>query len=100
MRHTRPGLPRFDATLTTANVHERAEQVAVPDFDWMSTPILAFVDALLHIDMNAPPPPRHHFHPSAPLPHPTGTPSAGAPQVDTAAHSAGHMLAGLTRIHR
>lgn len=93
MPYARPGLPRFDATLTTANVHERAEQVAVPDFDWMSTPILAFVDALLHIDMNAPLPPRHRR-----LPTPASTPLA--PPVDTAAHSAGHMLADLTRMHR
>ncbi|WP_433790945.1 hypothetical protein [Actinoplanes sp. CA-252034] len=97
MFRTRPGLPRFDATLTTANVHERAEQVAVPDFDWMSTPILAFVDALLHIDMNAPPPQRRRHFPAA-IPHPAGAPTP-AP-ADAAAHSAGHLLADLTRIHR
>ncbi|MEV4280308.1 hypothetical protein [Actinoplanes xinjiangensis] len=99
MIHDRPGLPRFDATLTTANVHERAEKVAVPDFDWMSTPVLAFVDALLHIDMNAPPPRRHHhFPPPTAVPHPAGAPTT--PPFDTAAHSAGHLLAGLTRMHR
>ncbi|MEU8664715.1 hypothetical protein [Actinoplanes philippinensis] len=99
MFRTRPGLPRFDATLTSANVHERAEQVAVPDFDWMSTPILAFVDALLHIDMNAPlPPRRHHFAPPIAIPHPAGAPTT--PPTDAAAHSAGHFLADLTRIHR
>jgi hypothetical protein len=99
MIRIRPGLPRFDATLTTANVHERAEQVAVPDFDWMSTPILAFVDAILHIDMNAPLPPRHRHVPfPAAVPHPAGVPTM--PPVDTAAHSAGHFLADLTRIHR
>jgi hypothetical protein len=99
MIRTRPGLPRFDATLTTANVHERAEQVAVPDFDWMTTPVLAFVDALLHIDMNAPLPRRHrHFPPPVAIPLPAGAPAT--PPIDTAAHSAGRLLADLTRIHR
>jgi hypothetical protein len=94
MTRTRPGLPRFDATLTTANVHERAEQVAVPDFDWMTTPVLAIVDALLHIDMNAPLP--HRFRASIPVP--AGAPAT--PPIDAAAHSAGHLLADLTRINR
>ncbi|BEL12705.1 hypothetical protein Q0Z83_108960 [Actinoplanes sichuanensis] len=99
MTRTRPGLPRFDATLTTANVHERAEQVAVPDFDWMTTPVLAIVDALLHIDMNAPLPRRpHRFPQPAPIPHPAGAPTT--PPIDIAAHSACHFLADLTRIHR
>jgi hypothetical protein len=100
MIRTRPGLPRFDATLTTANVHERAEQVAVPDFDWMTTPVLAFVDALLHIDMNAPlPRRRHHFPPPSAIPHPAGA-TTTTPPTDTAAHITGHLLADLTRIHR
>lgn len=94
MTRTRPGLPRFDATLTTANVHERAEQVAVPDFDWMTTPVLAIVDALLHIDMNAPLPRR--FRASIPVP----ADAPATPPIDAAAHSAGHLLADLTRINR
>jgi hypothetical protein len=98
MIRTRPGLPRFDATLTIANVHERAEQVAVPDFDVMTAPFLAFVDALLHLDMNAPLPRRRHVPSPAALPRPAGAPTA--PPADGAAHSTGHFLADLTRIHR
>jgi hypothetical protein len=94
MKQPRPGLPRFDATLSTANVHERAEQVAVPDFDWMSTPVVAMVDAMLHIDPDAPPPLRHRY----PIPRPAGAPRTTP--VDEAAQSAGLLLAALTRIHR
>jgi hypothetical protein len=92
MKQSRPGLPRFDATVTTANVHERAEQVAVPDFDWMSTPVLAMVDGMLHIDPDAPLPAGRH-----PIPRPAGAPQADP--VDDAAQSAAMLLAGLTRIH-
>jgi hypothetical protein len=94
MKHPRPGLPRFDATVSTANVHERAEQVAVPDFDWMSTPVVAMVDALLHIDPDAPLPPRRRY----PIPRPAAAPPVT--RVDDAAQSAGLLLAALTRIHR
>lgn len=92
MNRPRPGLPRFDATVTTANVHECAEQVAVPDFDWMSTPVVAMVDALLRIDPDAPLPPRRRYRP---IPRATGP----AP-IDEAAQSATHLLADITRIHR
>ncbi|GIE33850.1 hypothetical protein Ait01nite_068950 [Actinoplanes italicus] len=93
MKQPRPGLPRFDATVTTANVHERAEQVAVPDFDWMSTPVVAMVDGMLHIDPDAPLPARRRHQ----IPRPAGAPQTGP--VDDAAQSAALLLAGLTRIH-
>ncbi|MDI6104470.1 hypothetical protein QLQ12_38365 [Actinoplanes sp. NEAU-A12] len=92
MNPSRPGLPRFDDTVTTANVHERAEQVAVPNFDWMSTPVVAVVDAFLHIDPDAPPPPRRRYRPVL-------RPAAPA-SVDEAAQSATHLMADITRIHR
>jgi hypothetical protein len=94
MNRTRPGLPRFDATVSTANVHERAEQVAVPDFDWMSTPVVAMVDAMLHIDPAAPLPVRRRY----PIPRPART--QRTIPVDDAAQSAAVFLAGLTRVHR
>ncbi|GAA4969897.1 hypothetical protein [Actinoplanes utahensis] len=92
MKHAHPGPPRFDATLTSANVHERAEQVSVPAFDWMSGPVLAFVDGLLHIDRDAPLPRRRRYQP---VPGPVS-----AHPADDAAHSASHLLADLTRMHR
>ncbi|MFC7532223.1 hypothetical protein [Actinoplanes sp. GCM10030250] len=91
MNRPRPGMPRFDDTVTAANVHERAEQVAVPNFDWMSGPVLAFVDGLLHIDPDAPLPRRRRYSPPRPI--------QAAPHTDDAAHSAGHLLADITRIN-
>jgi hypothetical protein len=41
-------MPQIDDTVTARNLHERAEQVAVPDFDWLNQPITAIVDGLLH----------------------------------------------------
>ena len=96
MKRPRPGLPRMDDTVTAANVHERAEQVAVPNFDWMSGPVTAFVDGLLHIDPDEPLPRRRYVY--APPPAEPG--QRPAAHTDDAAHSAGHFLADLTRIHR
>lgn len=89
MRPARPSRRRED-------LHETAEQLAVPSFDWMSAPMVAVVDGFLHIDPDdAPPPPRrrHSAEPSS------GTGSADV-QPDDAAHSASHLLAGLARKHR
>ena len=96
MNRPRPGHPRIDDTVTAANLHERAEQVSVPDFDWMSGPVMAFVDGLLHIDPDAPLPRRRHYTPPA-RPASDGNPTS--PVTDDAAQHGGHMLADITRIH-
>ncbi|MBB4755278.1 hypothetical protein [Actinoplanes lobatus] len=85
MRHARRRRP--------ADLHEVAEQLAVPSFDWMSTPMVAVVDGFLHIDPDAPLP-QPHRPGLAPAP---GTGSADV-HPDDAAHNASHLLAGLTRI--
>ncbi|WP_328459788.1 hypothetical protein OHA21_28045 [Actinoplanes sp. NBC_00393] len=92
MKRPRPGLPRIDETVTAADLHDCCEQVAVPDFDYMSGPVTAFVDGLLHIDPDAPLPRRRYRY----------TPKPGAEaerHTDDAAHSAGHLMADITRIH-
>ncbi|AEV87242.1 hypothetical protein ACWT_6228 [Actinoplanes sp. SE50] len=63
MNHVRPDVPQIDGTCTGENVHERAERVAVPDFDYMSSPMVAMVDGIFHIDPDAPPLPRRHHRP-------------------------------------
>jgi hypothetical protein len=95
MNRPRPGIPRIDDTVTAADLHERCEQVAVPNFDWMSGPVVAFVDGLLHIDPDAPLPRRRHYTPAPRAAD--GNPTA--PLTDDAAHSASHLLADITRIH-
>ena len=52
----KPAMPRIDDTVTPQNLHERAEQVAVPNFDWLNGPVLAVVDGLTH---RRPPRPGH-----------------------------------------
>ena len=42
-------VPRIDDTVTPENLHERAEAVAVPDFDWVNQPIGALAEALTHL---------------------------------------------------
>ena len=49
-----PDIPRIDETVPLRKLHERCEQVAVPNFDWMSQPIVAIVDGLVHV--------KHHAH--------------------------------------
>ena len=49
-----PDIPRIDETVPLRKLHERCEQVAVPNFDWMSQPIVAIVDGLVHVE--------HHPH--------------------------------------
>ena len=44
----RPEMPHIDDTVTAENLHQRAEQVAVPNFDWINGPVLAVVDGLTH----------------------------------------------------
>ncbi|MBG0567628.1 hypothetical protein [Actinoplanes aureus] len=91
MKRPRPGHPRIDDTVTAADLHERCEQVAVPAFDYMSGPVMAFVDGLLHIDPDEPPPRRRYTY----TPKPT---TEAERHTDDAAYSAGHMLADITRI--
>jgi hypothetical protein len=57
MSATRPDIPCIDETCTAANVHERAERIAVPTYDWISMPIIAVVDGLVHIDPDDAEPP-------------------------------------------
>jgi hypothetical protein len=47
-------IPRIDETVPLRKLHEQCEQVAVPNFDWMSQPIVAIVDGLVHV--------KHHPH--------------------------------------
>jgi len=42
-------VPRIDDTVTPENLHERAEAVAVPDFDWVTQPIEAVAEALTNL---------------------------------------------------
>lgn len=37
---------RIDDTVTPENLHERAERVAVPDFNWLTQPVEAIAEAL------------------------------------------------------
>jgi hypothetical protein len=57
MSATRPDIPCIDETCTAANVHERAERIAVPNYDWISMPIIAVVDGLIHINPDDAEPP-------------------------------------------
>jgi hypothetical protein len=50
MSSIRPEIRRIDETVTARNVHEIAEEVAVPCCDWITMPIVAVLDGLLHID--------------------------------------------------
>ncbi|MBW6436250.1 hypothetical protein KZ829_21145 [Actinoplanes hulinensis] len=75
------------------DLHETAEQLAVPSFDWMSGPVVAVVDGFLHIDPDAPPSPSSHHSPEPQ----SGTGRADV-HTDDAAHNASRLLAGLTRI--
>ena len=50
MSAARPDIPRIDENCTAANVHERAEKIAVPAYDWISMPVIAIVDGLIHVD--------------------------------------------------
>ena len=56
MSATRPDIPCIDDTCTAANVHERAEKIAVPVYDWISMPVIAIVDGLIHVDPDDEPP--------------------------------------------
>jgi hypothetical protein len=57
-----PDIPRIDEKLSPRKLHERCEQVAVPTFDWMSQPIVAIVDGLIHIEHHAHQGETHHRH--------------------------------------
>ena len=56
MSAARPDIPCIDDTCTAANLHERAERIAVPNYDWISMPIIAIVDGLIHVDPDPAPP--------------------------------------------
>lgn len=58
MSNIRPDIPRIDDTVTADNLNERAESVAVPTYDWISMPVIAVVDGLLHVDPDDTPAPR------------------------------------------
>ncbi|MFI6332378.1 hypothetical protein ACIBBG_29215 [Micromonospora chersina] len=45
----------IDATATADNLHERAEAVAVPDFDYLEQTIAGIAAALTHQTSDAPP---------------------------------------------
>lgn len=77
MNHVRPDVPRIDGSCNGENVHDRAERIAVPDFDYMSSPMVAMVDGILRIDPDAPPLPRrsHRPRPEQYHPHDVGQPS-------------------------
>jgi hypothetical protein len=40
---------RIDDSVTSANLHERAEAVAVPDFNYLEQSVDAIVDGLTHL---------------------------------------------------
>lgn len=40
-------VPRIDDTVTPRTLHERAERVAVPDFDWLVEPVEAIVEGFI-----------------------------------------------------
>ena len=94
MYRPRPAIPRIDDTVRAEDLHERCEQVAVPNFDWMSNPVVAFVDGLLHIDPDAPLPRRRRY---TPAPRPVD--GDAVPRPDDAAHIGSHLMADIIRIH-
>ncbi|WP_433367270.1 hypothetical protein ACQPZX_39305 [Actinoplanes sp. CA-142083] len=38
-------------------MHERALDIAIPHYDWISMPIIAIVDGMLHVDPDEGPEP-------------------------------------------
>jgi hypothetical protein len=57
MSTVRPDIACIDETCTALNVHDRAVDIAVPHYDWISMPIIAIVDGLLHVDPDSAPQP-------------------------------------------
>jgi hypothetical protein len=57
MTDYKPQIPTIDDTVRPSELHQRCEQVAVPNFDWMSQPIVAVVEGLLHRDRSKVPKP-------------------------------------------
>ncbi|GGK99818.1 hypothetical protein [Mangrovihabitans endophyticus] len=76
MSDYRPDIPRIDDTTTPRNLHDRAERVAVPSYDWFNETLLGIVDGLTHLR-------RHHATPPA---EPDGSPHAGPGERPTPAH--------------
>jgi hypothetical protein len=50
MSDVRPDIPHIDATVTARNVHELAEAVAVPCYNWVIMPMIAAIDGILRLD--------------------------------------------------
>jgi hypothetical protein len=50
MSDVRPDIPDIDATVTARNVHELAEAVAVPCYNWVIMPMIAAIDGILRFD--------------------------------------------------
>jgi hypothetical protein len=57
MSTVRPDIACIDETCTALNVHDRAVDIAVPHYDWISMPIIAIVAGLLHVDPDSAPQP-------------------------------------------
>lgn len=71
MSTVRPEIACIDETCTALNVHERALDIAIPHYDWISMPIIAIVDGLIHVDPDSEPRP-------GPEPRPGSEPPAEA----------------------
>jgi hypothetical protein len=50
MSDVRPDIPPIDATVTARNLHEVAEAVAVPCYNWVIMPMIAAIDGILRLD--------------------------------------------------
>ncbi|MEU4692206.1 hypothetical protein [Actinoplanes sp. NPDC023714] len=74
---------------TSDELHAQAEKMAVPSFDWMSTPVLSVIDGFLHIDPDAPLPRRRHH-----IPMPVNREHTPA---DSGAIASSRLLAELSR---
>lgn len=49
MNDLRPAIPHVDDTVSAEHLHERCEEVAIPNFEWISEPLVAIVDGIAHL---------------------------------------------------
>jgi hypothetical protein len=49
MNDYRPTVPHLDDTVTSDKLHDRAEQVCIPNFDWVNQPLVAIVNGLVEV---------------------------------------------------
>ena len=49
MNDYRPNVPRIDDTVCADRLHDRAERVCIPDFDWLNQPLVGLVDGLVEV---------------------------------------------------